>query len=129
IQVPVNEDQIALHLPKILERFGEMSKEDILKRFVSLEFNKILEYYQHAPDLNAELHEGRPVRGEKNARFSNHAGGDDRYGRNGYKSDYTRLFINLGAMDQFSRGDMLGFICDNSRIPGKAVGKIDVKGV
>src|SRR5690606_2835223 len=27
------------------------------------------------------------------------------------------------------RGDMLGFICDNSRISGKAVGKIDVKGV
>src|SRR5690606_23389941 len=55
--------------------------------------------------------------------------GEERYGRTGYKSDYTRLFINLGAMDQFSRGEMLGYICDNSRISGKSVGKIDVKGV
>src|SRR5690606_9364715 len=44
-------------------------------------------------------------------------------------SDLTRLFINLGALDQFSKGEMLGYICDNSRISGKTIGKIDVKGV
>ena len=32
-------------------------------------------------------------------------------------------------MDDFSRGELLGFICNNGRISGKTVGKIDVKGV
>ncbi len=126
-QVEVNESQIGIHMPKILERFEDFSKEDVIKHFVSLEFNRFLEYYKNAPDLNVDAQEGRGRdRGDRNG---NKAGNDDRYGRTGYKSDYTRLFINLGAMDQFSRGEMLGYICDNSRISGKSIGKIDVKGV
>src|SRR5690606_28586669 len=60
---------------------------------------------------------------------SERRGSAERFGRNGYKSDYTRLFINLGSVDDFSRGDMLGYICDNTRISGKVVGKIELKGV
>src|SRR5690606_5004762 len=45
------------------------------------------------------------------------------------RGDYTRFFINLGSVDDFSRGDMLGFICNNGKISGKAIGKIDLKGV
>ena len=51
------------------------------------------------------------------------------FGRTGYKSDYTRLFINLGSVDDFTRGDMLGYICNNTKISGKSIGKIDLKGV
>jgi len=39
------------------------------------------------------------------------------------------LFINLGSVDGFSRGDLLGYICNTAKISGKTVGKIDVKGV
>ena len=37
--------------------------------------------------------------------------------------------MNLGSVDDFTRGDMLGFICNNTKISGKSVGKIDLKGV
>ncbi len=37
--------------------------------------------------------------------------------------------MNLGSVDEFSRGDMLGFICNNANISGKSIGKIDLKGV
>lgn len=127
-QVEVDESQIGVHMPKILERFESFSKEDVIKHFVFLEFNRFLEYYKNAPDLNVDMNEMRGKdrdRGDRNGKSSR----EDRYGRTGFKSEYTRLFINLGAMDQFSRGDMLGFICDNSRISGKSIGKIDVKGV
>lgn len=119
--VDVNNSHIDPYLPKIMESLGELSKEDIVKRFASLEFNRFLEYYQNAPDLNVDASEA-------------HGGFDrggraDRPDRGGYKSDYTRLFINLGSVDDFSRGDILGYICDNTRISGKAIGKIDLKGV
>jgi ATP-dependent RNA helicase DeaD len=39
------------------------------------------------------------------------------------------LFINLGAVDDFTRGDLLGYICNNTGISGRSVGKIDMKGV
>ena len=39
------------------------------------------------------------------------------------------MFINLGSVDEFNRGDLLGYICTNGKISGRSVGKIDVKGV
>jgi ATP-dependent RNA helicase DeaD len=53
----------------------------------------------------------------------------ERAPRGGGKSEYTRLFINLGSVDEFNRGDLLGYICNNTKISGRTVGKIDVKGV
>ena len=118
--VQVNEPQIDQYIPRIMEEFKEMSKEEFIKRFASIEFNRFLDYYKNAPDLNAPLEEGR--------RFER---SDDRSidRGNGAKSEYTRLFINLGSVDEFNRGDLLGYICNQTKISGRTIGKIDVKGV
>jgi ATP-dependent RNA helicase DeaD len=114
--VEVNESQIDQYIPRIMDEFAELSKEDVIKRFASLEFNRFLEYYKNAPDLNAAALDDRGERGERGARGA----------RN---SDYTRLFINLGSVDEFTRGDLLSFVCNNGKISGKNIGKIDLKGV
>lgn len=114
--VDVNEEQIDQYIPRIMEELADLEKEELIKRFVSLEFNRFLDYYKNAPDLNTAAREERSAR-------------SDRFPRTGIRSDYTRFFINLGSVDDFSRGDMLGFICNNARISGKAIGKIDLKGV
>jgi ATP-dependent RNA helicase DeaD len=118
--VQVNEQQIEQYLPRIMDEFKELSKEEIIKRFASLEFNSFLEYYKNAPDLNAPVDDSRRT---------DSAGTGDRFNRTGMRSDFTRLFINLGSVDGFSRGDLLGYICNTSKISGRTVGKIDVKGV
>lgn len=114
--VEVNDSQIDQYIPRIMDEFAELSKEDVIKRFASLEFNRFLEYYKNAPDLNAAALDERGERGERGARGA----------RN---SDYTRLFINLGSVDEFTRGDLLSFVCNNGKISGKNIGKIDLKGV
>jgi ATP-dependent RNA helicase DeaD len=119
--VEINEERIAPYLPSIMESMQDLSKEDIIKRFASLEFNRFLDYYQNAPDLNADARERDGDRGERGDR-------GDRRSRTA-SNGYTRLFINLGSVDEFSRGDMLGLICDAANISGKSVGKIDMKGV
>jgi ATP-dependent RNA helicase DeaD len=121
--VTVNEQQIEQYLPRIMNEFADLSKEDIIKRFASLEFNSFLEYYKNAPDLNAPADDriGRD-------RDGNRAEGGERFIRNG-GGEFTRLFINLGSVDGFSRGDLLGYICNTAKISGRSVGKIDVKGV
>ena len=115
--VAVNEQQIEQYIPRIMDEFKELSKEDIIKRFASLEFNRFLDYYKNAPDLNAPVDESR-----RTDSFG------DRPSR-GVNADFTRLFINLGSVDGFSRGDLLGYICNTAKISGRTVGKIDVKGV
>ncbi|HEY0246124.1 MAG TPA: DEAD/DEAH box helicase [Mucilaginibacter sp.] len=125
--VEVNEQQIDQYLPRIMEEFKDLSKEDFIKRFASIEFNRFLDYYKNAPDLNAAVEEGRYERGERGERDRGER--SSRGGESGGKSEYTRLFINLGSVDEFNRGDLLGYICNNTKISGRTVGKIDVKGV
>ena len=114
--VVVNEEQIEPYLERIFEEFAAMSKEEIIKRFASLEFNQFLEYYQDAPDLNVK-EERRSLDGAD--RRSSSAGG----------GKFTRLFINLGSVDDFTRGDMLRYLCDTSGVRGNKIGRIDLKGV
>lgn len=113
--VEVNNEQIDQYIPRIMDEFAELTKEDIIKKFASLEFNRFLDYYSKAPDLNVSADD----RGE----------GRERGERGAVNSDYTRLFINVGSVDEFTRGDLLGFVCNNGKISGKSVGKIDLKGV
>ncbi|RZK49214.1 MAG: DEAD/DEAH box helicase [Pedobacter sp.] len=121
--VEVNTDQIDQYIPRIMDEFAELSKEEVIKRFASLEFNRFLSYYQNAPDLNApDERSGRGERGERGDR-------GERGSRHASNGDFTRLFINVGSVDDFTRGDLLGFVCNNGKINGKAVGKIDLKGV
>ena len=117
-KVEVQEEQISAFLPQILESLNDLSKEEVIKRFASLEFNRFLDYYKNAPDLNVDARDSS--RGDSDRDFS---------GRRASSQGYTRLFMNLGSVDEFSRGDMLGFICNTSKISGKSIGKIDLKGV
>ncbi len=114
--VEVNEEQIDKYMSRINDEFVDLTKEEVIKKFASLEFNRFLEYYQNAPDLNIREDE----KFERNSR-----------GSKGFESSggYTRLFINVGSVDDFTRGDLLGFVCNNGKISGKTIGKIDLKGV
>ncbi|MNX97588.1 ATP-dependent RNA helicase DeaD [compost metagenome] len=103
-------------MPRIMDEFAELSKDEVIKRFASLEFNRFLEYYKNAPDLNSSA-DDRGERGERGERGPRSSEG------------YTRLFINLGSVDDFTRGDLLSFVCNNGKISGKGIGKIDLKGV
>jgi ATP-dependent RNA helicase DeaD len=74
--VEVREEGILPYMPDILKLLNDLSKEELIKRFVSTEFNRFLEYYKNAPDLN-----------------SSEAGGTRS------SSSGKRLFINLGSLD------------------------------
>ncbi|HYC86048.1 MAG TPA: DEAD/DEAH box helicase [Chryseosolibacter sp.] len=110
-EVNLIEDEIAGFLPAVYDELKDLSKEEIIKRFTSLEFNHFLDYYRDAPDLN------NPER-------------DDRGGKDGGGRYVTgdRLFINLGKMDGLDPGKLLALICDRSNISRQKVGKIDMKG-
>ena len=123
--VEVNEEQIDKYMSRINDEFADLSKEEVIKKFASLEFNRFLEYYQNAPDLNLSADDRE--RGERGDRRERGERGE-RGGR-GAEAGYSRLFINVGSVDEFTRGDLLSFVCNNGRISGKAVGKIDLKGV
>lgn len=50
--VEVREDEIAPYLSLIEEKWHNLSRKDIIKKFLSVEFNRFLDYYRNAQDLN-----------------------------------------------------------------------------
>ena len=54
LSVEVNEDKINGLLAPVMHQFAEMSSVEILKKFASFEVNRILEYYENAPDINLD---------------------------------------------------------------------------
>src|SRR5690606_28105124 len=118
--VTVNEEQIAPYMPRIMQEFGELSKEELIKKFASVEFNRFLEYYKNSKDLNVDTN---------NVSVNERGARQDRGRRDETEAGFTRLFINIGSVDELNRGDLLGFICNSTQISGKSIGKIDLKGV
>lgn len=108
-EVKVNEDEIGAFLPAVYEELKDLSKNDLIKRFASIEFNRFLDYYRNAPDLNVD------------DRKSNERD-QERYRVGG------RFFINLGKMDGLEKSDLLELIDDVTGVDGKAIGKIELKG-
>ncbi len=109
-EVEINEQELDYFLPEVFHELQSLSKEDIIKRFAAIEFNRFLAYYRDAPDLN----QGSQER-QNDDRSSAYLTGD-------------RVFINVGKMDGLDKGSLLGLICDFGEIDKKQIGKIDIKG-
>ena len=124
-KVEVNEEEIAPFLPEVYRKFDMMDKEDLIKRMVSMEFNRFLDYYKNAPEIIQPSEKGgREDKGDKK-------GYKDRKGERKEKNrqaepGYTRLFINLGKKDKINPKVFMGFI--NRVAEGKKIdlGRIDL---
>jgi ATP-dependent RNA helicase DeaD len=139
-QVEVNEEQLAPFMDQINAEFADISKEDVIKRFASMEFNRFLEYYQDSRDLNqgGELSrsERGPIRerserfgGERSERGAPRERGDrgERGGTIYPQTGYDRFFINIGNLDNITKGDLLRIVCDHTNVRGGSIGRIDMK--
>ncbi len=123
-KVKVNEEEISRLLPSIFKKLDWLQKEDIIKRIVSLEFNRIIEYYQQAEEIEQPVDGGRKDRGDERVRNKRNDNRDFSGPRKAEKG-YSRFFINLGKMDGANPANLMGFI--NDYVPGKLkIGRIDL---
>ena len=110
-KVEVDHAQIESYLPVIYKKLEWLDKEELIQRFVSLEFNRFLQYYKDSADIiNQSEQSGGKVRPERTQ------GGEK----------YTRLFINLGRKDKINPAILIEMI--NEIMPGSyvPVGRIDL---
>lgn len=132
IATEVKEDDIAEFLPPVMAEFENLTKEEVVKRFISAEFNRFLDYYERAGDLNAKAGRDRDAdRGDRNDRGRDR--GDRRDDRGGREraprkedANKTRFFVNLGQRDGLNPGGLLRVVCDSTGLKSNNVGKIDI---
>jgi ATP-dependent RNA helicase DeaD len=104
--IEVNEKAIEAYLPKVYEEFADLSKEEIIKRFVSVEFNRFLDYYRNSPDLNTD-------EGSQDSRTS--------------ASGVVKMYINLGNIDGLNFGSLKQYIAETAGIGEQDVTWADMK--
>ncbi|TCK68959.1 ATP-dependent RNA helicase DeaD [Winogradskyella wandonensis] len=101
--------EIDKYLDSINALFEDTSKEDLIKKFFSVEFNRFHNYYQKSKDLGVV----------------DSKGGDDRdYGKS---SNDTRYFINVGRKDGFDWMKLKDFLKEKLDLGRDDVFKVDVK--
>jgi len=104
--IEVNEKDIKDYLPQIHEKLKELDRDELIKRFVSIEFNQFLSYYKDSRDLN-----------------NSDAPGDRR--RSGDES-LTRFYINQGKMDNLTPARLIGFINESLKKRDVEIGQIEI---
>ena len=144
-KIEVNQDQINPFMPAVMEKLGHMEKEDLIKHFVSAEFNRFLDYYQDARDLNDIKAGGRDrdrggrdgsrtSRGERGERGrdrrdrrerGDRVGGGSR-GKRG-SGEFSRFFINAGKSNRLNPQRLMGMINDHPALDGVEIGQIDIQ--
>ncbi len=149
--VEVNDSQIEPYMPVIYKKLEWLSREDLIKHFVLVEFNRFLDYYKNAADINIPEKErgkgsDRPSsRGEEQFREERRDRGrrktiseahpestqkasreDRRVGRKSESTGFTNFFINVGSKNKLNILGLIGLINDNSHVRNIELGKIEI---
>ncbi|TKG96380.1 DEAD/DEAH box helicase [Puteibacter caeruleilacunae] len=106
-KIEVETAQIEPFMQDIYEKLSFLSREELIQHFVSLEFNRFLDYYKNAPDLN--ISENSPATAQRNA-----------------KAGYSRFFINVGSKGNLNASTLIKLIIDQPTLKNVEIGKIDI---
>lgn len=122
-KVKVDDGEIDKYLPGVSRKLGWLSQEDLLKRVLSLEFNRLLNYYKDAPKI--DFIDEKP-RKEKKDKKEKQRPTDEEKDRRTAQRGMARIYINAGKADGFFAGnliDMLNHLVEGKRVD---VGRIDL---
>ena len=103
----VNESEMEEFLPSIYEKLEALDREELIKKFVSLEFNTMLKYYENSKDLNN-------LSSKDNSRARSR------------DENMTRFFINIGRKDSLNPGKLIGLINEQNIGDKVEIGAIDI---
>ncbi len=107
-KVEVDYSQIDPMLPDIFRKLEWLDREELIKKFVSVEFNRFLDYYKNLADLRTPS--------EMKSTGKKH----------GADVGFTRFFINLGRKDELKPNNLMGLINEFTGIKDIEIGKIEL---
>lgn len=111
----VDDEEIDQFLPEVYRKLEWLDKEDLIKRVVSREFGRFLQYYANAPEIEQPSERGAAKEGRKRREK----------GVRTAEAGYTRLFLSVGKLDGFYAKEIMKLV--NDHVPGKVeIGRIDL---
>lgn len=110
-KVKVDEKQIEPFLPDIYSKLEWLSREDLIKHFVSAEFNKFLDYYNKSKDIKSESKKPDKSFGERSRR----------------RTDFSNLSINIGRKNGVTPIELISLVNRVVKSNEMEIGAIDIR--
>ena len=123
----VDHDEIERFLPAVYEKLAWLERDELIKHFVALEFNRFLDYYKDAPDLATPLEiegEDKKFREKKSKKRNTRNSNGSR--KMVSEEGFTRFYINLGHKDNLTPPELIGLVNRSTRQRNVDVGKINI---
>ena len=117
VEVKVDQKEIGRFLPPVYNTLSGLTKEELIQKFVSIEFNRFINYYKDSKDINASLKKSENVRRPVKK---------DRPQKNLAHGKSKRFFLNSGSMDDLKKGTIIRTICSRSGISSEKIGPIEI---
>ena len=121
-RVEVDDNEMEKYLPGVMKKLGWLTSEDLIKRVLSLEFHRLLEYYKDAPKIDfIDEKPRREKKGDKErkGRRDSEPRNDEDKDRRTASKGMERVYINVGKRDGFFAGNLIEVL--NTFVPGKRV--------
>ncbi|WP_338647948.1 DEAD/DEAH box helicase [Flavobacterium sp. KS-LB2] len=106
--------EIDNYLPAINSVLEGLSKEELIKKMVSVEFNRFINYYKKTRDISSQSGERRERSDDREPRENNNGGA-------------TRYFVNIGSRDNFDWMSLKDYLKETLDLGRDDVFKVDVK--
>jgi ATP-dependent RNA helicase DeaD len=113
-KVDIMRDDIDDYLPVVFKKLSWLTREELITRVVALNFNRFLDYYKDAKDLNIDdsKDSGKKEKKEKKEHDDSHM---------------VRLFFGMGKRDHIRPNSLIGKINDVTGTKDIEIGHIDLK--
>lgn len=116
--VDIDTEEISKFIEPAYEKLEGLTKEEIIQRFICMEFNRFLNYYKNTEDINCTKNDFR-----RNSRKRDFEGRGFKSNRGG---NTARLFLSAGHLDGINKGAVIRLVCDSTGIKSKNIRKIDI---
>lgn len=133
----VDFEQVECFMPEVMAKLSYLTKEEVIERFVSLEFNRFAEYYKGAEDINIKVKTEKNKKADKQSKPEK-AGKAEKSGKSGKqgkpekaqkkrgKSKLVRLKLAFGAKQNATIRSILGIINNYVGDKNVYVGDIEI---
>jgi len=122
-KVEVNEEQIGPFLEDIYKKLEYLDRENLIKHFVSAEFNRYLSYYKNARDVN--ISGGKNKKNSRDSRDSREP--RERKSRSVRReSNFSTIYINVGERNRLTPNRLMGLINEALDSSDAVIGSIDI---
>lgn len=129
VDVDVKDEEVGKFLGPVYQTLAGLSREDLIKRVVSIEFNRFLDYYRNSQDINiSDRPAPRPRPEKKSGKKEFFKEKAEPFQPRGSRPDRETksFFINVGKMDNIRHGAITRLLCAQTGISTAQIGKIEI---